>query len=683
MKREKNLFFMLFLVLIFVTSSFYIIFHSEEVSAETIDDDKTLAPYFYTEDGDTSIDGFPLKETKVSTNINGVIADTYVVQTYANEGYKPINARYVFPASTKVTVHGMKMQIGDYEITAKIKEKKEAKQEFEEAKNEGKSASLLEEQRPNVFTMDVANIMPGDIVNIELHYTELITSTEGIYQFVFPTVVGPRYVSNYEDKDNDSKDDRWVATPHLRDGNTPPGKYDITVNLNAGVPIGEISCKSHEVNIVNSSELTAEVTLANPEQYAGNRDFILDYKLTGQDVNSGLMLYSGETENFFMIMVQPPERSSIENIPPREYIFVLDVSGSMFGYPLDTAKELIKNLVTDLRETDTFNLVLFSGASMKMSDKSVPATEENIKNALDIIDRQDGGGGTELAPALIDAIRTPMNENISRSIVVITDGYIFEEKEIFDIINRNLSNTNFFSCGIGESVNRYLIEGIAKAGLGEPFVVPDASDAKIVADRFCQYVNTPVLTNINVTYDGFDAYDIEPTNIPTLFAERPIILFGKWNGEPSGSIHISGKTGSEDYSQDILVSDYNLEETNTAISYLWARAKVERLTDYGLTNYGFTEDEPTSKEEVTEIGLKYSMMTPYTSFIAVIDMVRNKDKESIDVSQPLPLPLGVSNFAVGDYTHGSEPESMILIFIVMFTLFIGMLLNKRIKRYRR
>lgn len=678
MKRKKKLLFTLFLMLILITSSFYIVFRSEEISGYTASDDKTLAPYFYIEDGEKSIDGFPLKETKVSTNINGVIADTYVVQTYANEGYKPINARYVFPASTKVTIHGMKMQIGDYEVTAKIKEKEEAKQEFEEAKNEGKSASLLEEQRPNVFTMDVANIMPGDIVNIELHYTELITSTEGTYQFVFPTVVGPRYVSNYEDRDNDSKDDHWVATPYLKDGNTPPGKYDIIVNLNAGVPINELSCKSHEVNIIKSSEHAAEVTLTNPEEYAGNRDFILDYTLTGQDINSGLMLYSGETENSFMLMVQPPERNFVENIPPREYIFVLDVSGSMYGYPLDTAKELIKNLVTGLRETDVFNLILFSGASMKMSDKSIPATKENIKSALDIIDKEDGGGGTELAPALEKALCIPMNENISRSIVVITDGYISGEPYIFDIINGNLSNTNFFSFGIGQSVNRYLIDGIAKAGLGEPFVVTDTQDAKAISDRFCQYINTPVLTNINVTYDGFDAYDIEPTNIPTLFAERPIILFGKWRGEPSGSIHISGKAGSEDYKQDILVSDFKPDETNTAINYLWARSRVERLT-----YYGFNENEAASKKEVTEIGLKYSMMTPYTSFISVIDVVRNKDKESTDVDQPLPLPLGVSNFAVGEYIHGSEPESMILIVIMIFTIFISMLLKKKNKRYRQ
>ncbi|MCL2322515.1 MAG: VWA domain-containing protein [Oscillospiraceae bacterium] len=679
MKRKKNLPFILLMMLILVSSSFYIVFRSEEVSAATtVDEDKTLAPYFYIEDGDDkSVDSFPLKETDVSTNINGVIADTYVTQTYANEGTKPINATYCFPASTKVTIHGMKMQIGDYEITAVIKEKEEAKQEFEQAKAEGKSASLLEEQRPNVFTMNVANIMPGDTVHIELHYTELITSTEGTYEFVFPTVVGPRYVSNTKDTDNDSVGDQWVATPYLKEGNLPPGKYNITVNLNAGVPISELSCKSHDVNIVKSSDSTAAVTLKDPEDYAGNRDFILDYKLTSQGINSGLMLYSSETENYFMLMVQPPERSAIKDIPPREYIFVLDVSGSMFGYPLDTAKVLIKNLVSDLKETDTFNIVFFAGGSTKMSSKSIPATAENIKSAIDIIDKQDGGGGTELAAGLSEAIHTPMDENMSRSIVVITDGYINAEKETFNLINKNLSNTNFFAFGVGEAVNRYLIEGIAKAGLGEPFIVTDSTDAQSTSDKFCKYINAPVLTNINVTYDGFDAYDVEPTSIPTLFAERPIVVYGKYRGEPNGTIHISGKTGSGDYSQDISVSDYKPQETNTAISYLWARAKVENLTEYGFNE---NEDVDGSKQEVTAIGLKYSMMTPYTSFVAVLDMVRNTDKAATNVNQPSPLPLGVSNLAVG-YTNGSEPDSIILILIMMFTIFISVLLKKRF--YRR
>lgn len=636
--------------------------------------DKTLAPYFFVEGADGSTDSFPLKETDVSVTINGVIADTYVTQTYSNEGGSPINASYVFPASTRVSVHGMKMTIGDKVVTAKIKEKEEAKVEFEEAKSEGKSASLLEQQRPNVFNMNVANIMPGDTVHIELHYTELIVSTEGVYQFVFPTVVGPRYVSPSDDTEGEMND--WVAAPYLKEGTVPTDKYNITVNISTGVPISSLTSGTHKVKVAKSNDSTASVTLSNPADYAGNRDYILEYKLTGQELSSGLMLSKDDTENFFMLMVQPPERFKTEDIPSREYIFVLDVSGSMYGFPLDTAKELIRNLVGNLRETDTFNIILFSGAFDQMSAKSLPATEKNIRSAIEYVENEDGGGGTELAPALERAIAIPTDGGTARSIVVVTDGYIYGEKEIFEIINSNLGTTSFFSFGIGSSVNRYLIEGIAKAGLGESFVVTDPDEAADTAERFRSYIQSPLLTDVKVTYDGFQTYDIEPINIPTLYAEKPIVLFGKWRGEPAGTIRITGKTGGQDYVQEIPVSGVEPLEAGSALRYLWARTKVERLTDYGNN----TGSEEMTKKQVTELGLKYSMMTPYTSFIAVIETVRNPDKDGTDVNQPLPLPLGVSNLAIGGYTFGSEPGTMILVLGMALLITAGAASRARKKR---
>lgn len=632
--------------------------YAQTQNKESEEKDACLAPYFILHDADSSVDRFPLKETNVITNINGVIAETYVTQVYANEGVNPINASYVFPASSSVAVHGMTMEIGNQRVTAQIKEKEEARQEFEEAKSEGKSASLLEQQRPNVFTMDVANIMPGDTARIELHYTEMINPTEGIYEFVFPTVTGPRCAapSNASNAENDS----WIETPYLPDGNIPPGKYNITVNLSTGVPITDLTCKSHDVQISKKGDSIASVTLANPSDYAGNRDFILKYKLTGETLQSGLVLTRGKSENYFMLTVQPPERYISEDIPPREYIFVLDVSGSMYGYPLDTAKMLIYDLVTGLKETDKFNVILFSGSSIQMSPESLPATKENIEDAIRLIDQEEGGGWTSLAPALENALAIPMDEAIARSIVVITDGYISGEQNVFDIINENMDKASFFSFGIGCSVNDYLISGIAKAGLGESFIVTDAEDASSTAERFRSYIQAPLLTDIHISYEGFEVYDVEPAVPSTLFASRPIVLFGKWQGEADGIIQVSGKTGNQDYEQKIQVSDAKAAEQNEAVCYLWARTRLERLMDYG-----YSKDDPSVKEEVTQIGLAYNIMTPYTSFIAVIDEIRNPGMESTDVDQPLPLPLKVSNLAVGGgYRAYSEPGNTFLIFIV-------------------
>lgn len=667
MKKMKRAFSILLALLLLLTCAAPV--YAEESEQET--DDRTLAPYFYVESEDTKVDTFPLKETKVTTNINGTIAETFVTQTYTNEGTSPLNARYVFPASTKVTVHGMKMTIGNQVITAQIKEREEAREEYEEAKSEGKSASLLEQQRPNVFTMDVANVMPGDNIAIELHYTEMITPSEGVYQFVFPTVTGPRYVNPNQETTQDS--DQWTATPYLEDGRTAEGKYDIVVNLSTGVPITDMKCKSHSLNVDFSSETSAQLTLADPEHYAGDRDFILNYKLTGEELSSGLMLYTGEEENFFMLTVQPPERFASEDIPPREYIFVLDVSGSMYGYPLDTAKGLIKDLVSNLRKTDSFNLILFSSDIYQMSPQSLPATRKNIRAAMRLIDEQEGGGGTLLSTALESALATPANENMARNIITITDGYISDEKNVFQIIHQNLNTTSFFSFGIGDAVNRYLIDGIAKAGQGESFVVTDSADAAETASRFRTYIEAPILTDINVSYDGFDVYDVEPAAASTLFAQKPVVLFGKWRGEPEGSIRLTGRTGKEEYQQGISVTGIQPLEANQAIRYLWARSRVERLTDYGCN----TRTVDAVKQEITTLGLNYSMITPYTSFIAVTDVIRNTDGTGTDVDQPLPLPSNVSNFAVGGYTVGSEPADIILAALLAGMGIISLLYRKR------
>lgn len=628
------------------------------------DKDVTLAPYFFVKDGGSSVDLFPLKKTSVTTNISGMIAETYVTQTYENQGEWPISASYLFPASSKVSVHGMVMRIGDEVITAKIKEREEAKQVFEEAKEEGKSASLLEQKRPNVFTMDVANIMPGDVVTIELHYTEMVDCTEGTYEFVFPTVVGPRYTGLLDEEEAEA--DGWVQSPYLEEGEAGAGEYDITVNLSTGVPISDLFCKTHTISVKKQDPSVAQVTLSDPRIFAGDRDFILDYQLAGEKMESGLLLNKGEDENFFLLTVQPPEHYQPEDIVPREYIFVLDVSGSMYGFPLDTAKELIRGLVSGMRETDRFNVILFSGASSRMSERSVTATKENIRRAIAFVENEDGGGGTELAPALQEALSVPRISDMSRNIVVVTDGYISGEEEIFELIRTNLNTTNFFSFGIGDSVNRYLVDGIAKAGLGEAFVVTDSEDAMETAGRFQTYIEAPLLTDIEVTYDGFEVYGTEPSVIPSLFAQRPITVFGKWKGEQTGTIRIAGKTGGKIYQQEIAVSDAKPVETNDAIRYLWARKRVEQLSEYG-NGMG---NEAVVKEEVTRLGLKYSMMTPYTSFVAVSEKIRNTEGAR-DVEQPQVMPHNVSNLAVGGYTRGSEPGMWLLVLAGLIVVAAG------------
>ena len=625
-------------------------------------EDKTLAPYFFVQ-GDPNVDHLPLKNTRVEISVSGVIADVKVVQTYRNEGLRPINAIYVFPASTRAAVYAMRMTIGNDVIVAKIKEKEQARNDFETAKREGKSASLLEQDRPNVFSMRLANMMPQEQVDIELHYTELLVPTDGVYEVVFPTVVGPRYASQ---KDATEKGNQFVSTPYLRQGEKPTSSLHISAKISGGLPIQELSCPSHQIFPQYQNPTVAQLSLDDSDPFQGNRDFVLRYKLSGEQIASGLLLFQGADENFFLYMAQPPARVTNEDIPAREYIFVVDVSGSMSGFPLNTSKKLLTDLISQLRPTDLFNIVLFAGDSSVLSETSLPANAENVASAIRLLDEQRGAGGTELLPAIQRAMNFPQQQKISRNIVLVTDGYISGEEGVFDYIRQNLNQANVFSFGIGSSVNRYLIEGVAKAGMGEPFIVTEESEAAAVANKFREYIQSPILTDIKIRTIGFETYDVHTTQFPDLFAERPVILFGKWRGPISGSFELTGTSGRGDFISRLDIGGLQAEESNRALRYLWARSRIAELSDYGVGSI-----RPDKTKEITALGLKYNLLTQFTSFIAVREVVTNPNGDAKDIKQPVPLPIRVSDMAVGT-DQGSEPELVLLIaglLLVALTMF--------------
>ena len=615
---------------------------------------KTLSPYFVVVSDHPETDQLPLKRTSVQSNIVGTIADVTVRQVYVNSGKHPIEAIYTFPMSTRAAVYGMKMTIGNRTITAKIEEKKKARADYEQAKQEGKRASLLEQSRPNVFTMNVSNIMVGDTIEVELRYTELLVPEKGTYSFVYPTVVGPRY-SN-KSKDKAGPDDDFVSTPYIKQeagsgehgaAQLPATGYQLPaftfqLTIHSGIPIQDVSCTSHKMTVTNPDLRTAVVRLDPSETKGGNRDVIVNYSLQGSQIESGVLLYEGQEENFFLAMVQPPKRVLKENIPPREYIFIVDVSGSMWGFPMEITKNLMRNLIVNLNPSDKFNVVLFSSNLKVFKPKSVDANSMNIEEALEFIKSGNNWSGTEVLDALKKAYALPLpDEDMSRTFVIATDGYVDVEKECFEMIRNNSGSTNFFAFGIGSSVNRYLIEGMAHAGGGEPFIVTKEAEASKMAERFRQYISTPVLTRIKLNTGGFQAYDVEPAAVPDMMAERPILIYGKYRGKAAGTVTLTGKVGRKPWRQTFDLSKVKADSANAALRYLWARERIKYL------DYMVKHDEDINARKILELGLKYNLMTNYTSFIAIDEVVANKDGQQTTVKQPLPLPEGVSDAAVG------------------------------------
>src|SRR5512145_336420 len=606
--------------------------------------DRTLAPYFEVR-GDGETERLPLEETKADVRIAGVIAQVRVTQTFRNDGRSPIEAIYVFPASTRAAVHGMRIRIGERTIEAKIERKAEARAQYEQAKQEGKRTALLEQQRPNVFTMNVANVMPGVRLVAELDYSELIVPETGVYELVYPTVVGPRYGGGAS-----PKTDGWVANPYLPTGSAQPYKFAFQAHVESAVGIKEITSPSHKLDVAYRSASSADVKLAG--EPAGNKDVVLRWRLAGDRIESGVLLSPAAgpgQDGFFLALVEPPARVATSLVPPREYVFVVDVSGSMGGFPLETSKVLLRSMLPRLRPQDSFNMVFFAGGNRVLSPtRSLAANDANVRAAIAAVDGQRGGGGTELMAALHTAYSLPRaDERVARSVVVITDGYVAVEAQAFKFVRERLNEASCFAFGIGSSVNRGLIEALARAGQGEPFIVLDPAKARAAAARLQTVVEQPVLSRLTYRFEGFDAREVAPMRLPDLLAERPLVLFGKWRGEPRGRIVIRGYGANGPLETSIDVGQAAPKDENAPLRVLWARKWVEILDDEQML--GAAKE---IEEAITDLGLSYRILTAYTSFVAVDSVVANRTGSSTQVKQPLPLPEGVENSAVGGNVAG-------------------------------
>jgi Ca-activated chloride channel family protein len=591
------------------------------------------SPYFMVINEDSNKMDFPLESTDVNVNISGVIADVHVKQIYHNSGDTSIEAIYVFPASTRAAVYDMVMKVDEREIRAVVEDKSKARNMYRTAKKKGKTVSLLEEERPNVFKMKVGNIQAGATVEVNMHYTELLVPTDKVYEFVYPTVVGPRYISKYELATQGI--DSWVVNPYLQAaaGFTP--KLNLNLQLSTGMPIKQIRCETHANKINYQNASSASLRIKDSE--GTTNDFVMHYSLSGDAVESGVLLYEEPNgENYFLAMIQPPQNTVPAAIPPREYVFIVDVSGSMNGFPIEISKQMMKELFQQLKPTDVFNIVCFAGGSDVFSSESVNANEANIERAIHFIDRHNGGGGTELLSALNKALDMKRQDNYSTSFIILTDGFVTVEKATFDLMRNKLGEANFFSFGIGSHVNRHLIEGMAHVGYGEPFFVLSKKETATTRQRFIRYVSQPQLTNISYELEGLEFYDVLPQQVPDLLAERPVIISGKYRGDSKGTLRIKGQTGEKEIVQTLKI-DPGKNTSEKALKYLWAREKIRLLADYN--DISFNSE---LKEEIIALGKRYNLLTEYTSFIA-IDPTIHKTLHSTRGNQPPPPPPAASN----------------------------------------
>ena len=591
----------------------------------------------------------PLKHTDVKARISGPLARVTVAQEFENPFQEKIEAVYAFPLPPDSAVDDMTMLVGDRTIRGLIKPREEARRIYDDARRAGKVAGLLDQERPNIFTQAVANIMPGAKVKIEISYVETVPYEAGAYAFNFPMVVAPRYIPGAPTgkqgggwaPDTNQVPDASRITPQVTPEGTRAGHdISIEVSLDAGVPIDSLASKTHDVAIERPNPRQAVVRLRD-KAVIPNKDFILNYDVAGQRVEDAVLTHRSGKDGFFTLLLQPPDRIAADEIAPKELVFVLDTSGSMSGFPVEKAKEAMRAAISSLNPRDTFNLITFSGETHILFPVPVPASPENLEIARRFLDSRYGSGGTEMMKAIRAALEPSDGQGHVRVVCFMTDGEVGNDYEIIGEVQKH-PNARVFAFGIGSAVNHFLLDNIAKYGRGEVEYVGLKDDGSAAARRFAERVRSPLLTDISIDWGGLPVTELYPSRTPDLFAARPVAISGRYSAPAAGVIRLRGKMAGRDFTREIHVNLPASQPENNVLATLWARRKVDDLMSQDFRGLQYGTPRADLKDQITKLGLDYRLMTPFTSFVAVEEKVITEGGEPKRVEVPVEMPEGMS-----------------------------------------
>jgi Ca-activated chloride channel homolog len=530
--------------------------------------------------------GLVLKATRVDVDIAGMMAEVTVTQHYRHEGLRAVDADYVFAGSPRAAVHAVTVQLGERVLDTRIQARPRLRIEGFAARQGGQEPPPPQEPLQGGLR-DVAGIQPGDDVRVELRYTELLIPSEGRYRFVFPQVTG---------------------APQRT-----PAAFDVHLHLGAPLPVAAIESPSHRIEVSGEDSTQAEVMLADPGDRDA-RDFVLDYRLGGERTAAGLMLYRGEEENFFLALAAPPVAVESAQRRAREFVFVVGVSDTAQSEPLLAARAVLRELIGGLRPDDRFGVMQFSGDRLGLGEALTLASQAQVGRALKAVERLRGGGGADLAPALRRMATLPRDPEAARSVVIVTDGRVAVEGDMLRRVRKIVGGAHLFAIGVGASANQPLVEGLARAGWGEPFRVERPEAAAAQAARLRALVDAPLLTQLNARFVGLDVYDVEAAPWPDLLAGRPVWVSGKWRaadeaGAPQGLLVLEGRAAGGTFRD--LVRAPAPDPRAGALRQIWARQRLQQLSDQEALEGGHAR-----RDEITALGLKYGMATSYTGFPA-------------------------------------------------------------------
>lgn len=598
---------------------------------------------------------FPLEHTDVQAQVAGNVARVEVRQVFANPFTTPIEATYIFPLPDEAAVDDMVIQIGDRTLQGQIQKREVAQQIYEQAKQRGQTAGLLEQERPNIFTQSVANILPGERIEVVIRYSDRLAYKTGDYEFVFPMVVGPRYIpgltlegelrnhgsaiapmmpnQDTEDVPDGSRLNAPILPPSVR------SRHDInvTVEIVGGVLPNRVRSTSHRIATQQQGD-RLQITLAVGDTIP-NKDLILRYAIAGEATQTQVLTQVDERGGHFSMFLIPAIAYQHQQYVPKDMVFLIDTSGSQMGAPLQKCQELMRRFIRGLHPQDTFNIMDFADATQQLSTVPLTNTPANRQDALNYIDRLHAGGGTRMLRGIRGVLNLPQVAGRLRNIVLLTDGYIGNENQIFAEVQKRLQpNARLHSFGAGSSVNRFLLNRIAETGRGISEVVRPDQPAETVAENFFAQINNPVLGNIQLHWQGMGAApEMYPAAPPDLFAEQPLVVVGRKRDRAPGILTVTGLMAGGGYYEEQFAVGFEASG-NAAIAQFWGRAKIKSLMNQmvqGETKLGV--------DQVTETALAYQLLSQYTAFVAVSEDVQVTHPETtVSTQVPVNMPEDVS-----------------------------------------
>ncbi|MDH1470700.1 marine proteobacterial sortase target protein [Shewanella sp. GD03713] len=656
-------------------------------------------------------------DTQVSMQVSGLTNRVSVKQVFSNQTGFVLNGRYLFPLPNEAAVDSLRLHIGERIIEGQIHPKQQAKQIFEQAKAEGKRASLVSQERPNMFTTEVTNLAPDEELVVEISYQETIHYEDGLFSLRFPLVVAPRYIPGLTLGGNNGERvtssqvfdaDRIIAPIRDADSEADPVlKADIKVKLGEGVDKSAVVSPYHPITI---DEKQGQLTAAVANRVPANRDFVLQWRLkqgsspvawvfnqagkthVSQDDNASAdsgstasINDSSNTDNYSLVMVLPPKVEASEQLNlPRELILVIDTSGSMAGDSIIQAKNALRYALRGLRPQDSFNIIEFNSDVSLLSPTLLPATATNLAMARQFVNRLQADGGTEMAQALNAALprqafNTASGEDKSlRQVIFMTDGSVGNESALFELIRNQIGDNRLFTVGIGSAPNSHFMQRAAELGRGTFTYIGDVDEVEQKISQLLAKIQYPVLTDLQVRFDDGSVPDYWPSPIPDLYRGEPVLISLKRHPREPQELVISGRQGHKNWQQSLSLQANvatDVAQSSAGLDLLWARKQIAALE---LSKNGANDDKV--KQQVTALSLNYHLVSPYTSLVAVDLTPITSNAMSRDAVVRQHLPLGWQPMGVLPQTSTSSRFDMLLGGSV---LLLALMLALSIRRQQR